>query len=165
TPGPRGSARTPPEGAPPAALSSVADAPHRRPPPPCSRTHQAPLTGNRQGAADPVGVIRRARPLAPVVTVPSVPLQCRDEHDAPTRLVPRPARPAPGTLVGRHRLDRAPARPGGRGGTGSTGGPGGTGGSGAGSGRSGRSGRPRRDGHSRRDGRDGPRPGDRRRHG
>src|SRR5690606_8870358 len=118
TPGPRGSARTPPEGAPPAALSSVADAPHRRPPPPCSRTHQAPLTGNRQGAADPVGVIRKTRPLAPVVTVPSVPLQCRDEHDAPTRLVPRPARPAPGTLVGRHRLDRAPARPGGRGGTG-----------------------------------------------
>ncbi|MER6563465.1 hypothetical protein ABT300_38225, partial [Streptomyces sp. NPDC001027] len=27
-----------------AALSSVADAPHRRPPPPCSCTHHTPLT-------------------------------------------------------------------------------------------------------------------------
>ncbi|WP_245237428.1 SseB family protein [Streptomyces iakyrus] len=31
-----------------AALSSVADAPRRRPPPPCSCTHQAPLTGADQ---------------------------------------------------------------------------------------------------------------------
>ena len=36
-------------------------------------------------------------------------LECRDEHDAPARLVPGPLRPARRALVGRDRLDRTPA--------------------------------------------------------
>src|SRR5690242_12430992 len=54
---------------PSAALSSVADAPRRRPPPPCSWTHQAPLTCAYKAPSLPSDLIRRTGPSPTAASV------------------------------------------------------------------------------------------------
>ncbi|MFJ8080772.1 DUF6087 family protein [Streptomyces sp. NPDC096205] len=58
TPASRGLARTS------AALSSLADAPRRLPPPPCSCTHQTPLDPARRRKRLAAGLIRKTGPRA-----------------------------------------------------------------------------------------------------